>query len=305
MAHNPTNTIDFDAARLQRLSEPSPTQHQPLTLPELRQQLSQALQSSLELERILNLYLQNLQRLIPMSGLSYQHDYLNASIKLGQRARHSSQYQLSHNGEGLGQITFERDQRFSEQELTQLEVLLASLLFPLRNALLYRSAVQRALSDPLTGAGNRIAMDQALEREVELSRRSQQPLSLLMLDIDFFKRINDTYGHTVGDQAIKAVANTLKANLRNIDMLFRYGGEEFLVLLNNTSSEAAVQVGERLRQAVQDWRYQEQDITFSLSISLGCATLRPGENAASLQQRADEALYRAKHQGRNRLQLAC
>ena len=97
---------------------------------------------------------------------------------------------------------------------------------------------------------DRIAMDQVLQREVDLARRNLQPLSLLMPDIAHFKQINDSHGHALGDEVLKAVAQTLKNQLRNIDMVFRYGGEEFLVVLANTCREAAALVGERLRYAV-------------------------------------------------------
>src|SRR5690606_5276548 len=223
--------------------------------------------------------------------------------ELGERASHSASYRLSHEGEYLGELIFRRQKRFSEQELAQLESLLASLLYPLRNALLYRSALQSALRDPLTNAGNRIAMDQALQREVDLARRNLHPLSLLMVDIDHFKSINDSYGHAMGDEVLKAIAQTLKSLLRNIDMVFRYGGEEFLILLSGTSREGAALVGDRLRMAAMQMQDKHPELP-EVSISLGCASLLPGESADSLLRRADMALYVAKREGCNRLTMA-
>jgi diguanylate cyclase (GGDEF)-like protein len=204
----------------------------------------------------------------------------------------------------LGELVFRRNQRFSEQEQGNLESLLSTLLFPMRNALLYRAATQSALRDPLTDTGNRIAMDQTLEREIEMSRRHSQPLSLLMLDIDHFKQINDTYGHSAGDEVLKAVAASIKNQLRNVDMVFRFGGEEFLILLSNTSREAAAMVGERLRFAAQAQDYVAEGKMIELTVSIGCSTLLPGESAESLLRRADSALYVAKREGRNRLAMA-
>jgi diguanylate cyclase (GGDEF)-like protein len=303
---NPSNTIDFDAAKLQRLGYASRGQHllKPTSLAQLRQQLSLQLQTSLEVDRILGLFFQEIQRLVPLNALSYQLAACDLRLELGERANHSAGYRLSHEGEYLGELTFRRSQRFSEDELGQLESLLASLLFPLRNALLYRTALQSALRDPLTDTGNRIAMSQSLQREVDLARRSLLPLSVLMLDIDHFKTINDRFGHATGDEVLKAVAAALKGSLRNIDMIFRYGGEEFLVLLANTSREAAQLVGERLRLAVLGLQYLEEGRALELSISLGCATLLPGESSESLQRRADSALYVSKREGRNRLSMA-
>ena len=304
--HNQSNTIDFDAAKLQRLGYAGRLQKslKPVSLAQLRQQLSLRLQTSLEAERILELFYSEVQRLVPLSSLSYQLASCDLRLELGERANHSAGYRLNHDGEFLGELTFRRNVRFSEDELGQLESLLASLLFPLRNALLYRAAVQSALRDPLTETGNRIAMQQTLKREVDIARRTLQTLSVLMVDIDHFKRINDTHGHLIGDQALKAVASALKESLRNVDMVFRFGGEEFMVLLSNTNREAASMVGERLRMAVLGIQYLVENRAIELSVSLGCSTLLPGESMESLLRRADNALYVSKRDGRNRLSMA-
>lgn len=301
-----TNTIDFDAAKLQRLGFASTRARspRPVSLAQLRQRLSLQLQTSLDAERILKLFFSEIQHLVSLDALAYHHQISDLRLELGERAGHSAAYRLSHEGEYLGELIFRRKLRFSDEELALLESLLASLLFPLRNALLYRAAIQSALRDPLTNTGNRIAMDQVLLREVELARRNLQPLSVLMLDLDHFKQINDKHGHSAGDEALQAVAATLKDQLRNVDMVFRYGGEEFLVLLSGTGREAAGLVGERLRHAVLELQCLAQGRPIELSISLGCASLLPGESAESLLRRADSALYIAKRDGRNRLTMA-
>ena len=301
-----SNTIDFDAAKLQRLGFTG-TRKLPLKpagLVELRHQLSLQLQTSLDVERILNLFFREVQRLVPLDALAFQHPSHDLRLELGERAPHSAGYRLSHEGEYLGELIFRRKQRFAENELIQLESLLASLLFPLRNALLYRTALQSALRDPLTDTGNRIAMEQVLQREVDLARRNLQPMSVLMVDIDHFKRINDNHGHALGDEVLKAVAQTLKNQLRNIDMVFRYGGEEFLIVLSGTSRESAALVGERLRFAVMELQCLDAGHPIDVSISLGCSSLLPGESVESLLRRADNALYIAKREGRNRLNMA-
>ena len=301
-----TNAIDFDSAKLQRLGfgQQPPILERPVSVAQLRQQLNMQLQTSLEPQRILGLFYREIQRLVPLDALSYQHKSSDLRLEFGLRGHHSISYSLSHEGEHLGELIFRRNQRFSEQEQANLESLLAALLFPMRNTLLYRAATQSALRDPLTDTGNRIAMDQTLQREIELARRHMQPLSLLMLDIDHFKQINDTHGHSAGDDVLKAVAASIKNQLRNVDMVFRYGGEEFLILLSNTSREAAALVGERLRCAAQTEDYPADGCTVELTVSLGCSTLLPGESAESLLRRADSALYVAKREGRNRLTMA-
>jgi diguanylate cyclase (GGDEF)-like protein len=301
-----TNAIDFDSAKLQRLGfGQQPTLiERPASLSQLRQQLSLQLQTSLEPQRILGLFFREIQRLVPLDALTYEHKPSDLRLEFGLRGHHSISYSLSHEGEHLGDLVFRRNQRFSEQEQGNLESLLSALLYPMRNALLYRAATQSALRDPLTDTGNRIAMDQTLQREIKMSRRHLQPLSLLMLDIDHFKLINDNHGHSAGDDVLKAVAASIKNQLRNVDMVFRFGGEEFLILLSNTSREAAAMVGERLRFAVQAENYLADGHVIELTVSLGCSTLLPGESAESLLRRADSALYVAKREGRNRLAMA-
>ncbi|RON16536.1 GGDEF domain-containing protein [Pseudomonas frederiksbergensis] len=301
-----TNAIDFDSAKLQRLGfgQQPPLLERPVSLAQLRQALGLQLQTSLEPQRILGLFFREIQRLVPLDALSYEHPSSDLRLQFGSRGHHSISYSLSHEGEQLGELVFRRNQRFSEQEQGSLESLLSTLLFPMRNALLYRAATQSALRDPLTDTGNRTAMDQTLQREIEMSRRHSQPLSLLMLDIDHFKHINDTYGHSAGDEVLKAVAASIKNQLRNVDMVFRFGGEEFMILLSNTSREAAAMVGERLRFAVQAQDYVAEDKMIELTVSIGCSTLLPGESAESLLRRADSALYVAKREGRNRLAMA-
>ena len=301
-----TNAIDFDNAKLQRLGfgQQPPLLERPVSLAQLRQELGLQLQTSLEPQRILGLFFREIQRLVPLDALSYEHQPSDLRLLFGARGHHSISYSLSHEGEQLGELVFRRNQRFSDEEQGHLESLLSALLFPMRNALLYRAATQSALRDPLTDTGNRIAMDQTLHREIEMSQRHSQPLSLLMLDIDHFKQINDTYGHSAGDDVLKAVAASIKNQLRNVDMVFRFGGEEFLILLSNTSREAAAMVGERLTFAAQAQDYVAEGKMIELTVSIGCSTLLPGESAESLLRRADSALYVAKREGRNRLAMA-
>ncbi|MDO7926520.1 GGDEF domain-containing protein [Pseudomonas sp. KFB-139] len=298
--------IDFDTAKLQRQgfrNRPAASLP-PVDLPRLTQQLSLQLQSSLEAEKILGMFFRGVQRLVPLSALIYEHPRSDLHMQLGEDAEHKAHYTLRHKNECLGYLVFQRSNAFSEQELSELESLMTCLLYPMKNALLYRIAMQSALRDPLTNTGNRIAMDQNLLRETEVSHRNKQPLSLLMLDIDHFKNVNDNYGHKTGDEVLRIIAHTLKAQLRNIDRVFRYGGEEFVIVLANTDRDCAAMVGERLRQAVLELEFHECNTALNITISLGCSTLLPAESADSLLRRADNALYVAKREGRNRLTMA-
>ncbi|GAB7533028.1 GGDEF domain-containing protein [Pseudomonas sp. 3A(2025)] len=275
----------------------------PMDLAQLRLHLAQQLQTSLEADRILTLFFQSLQPYLTLDGLLYSHTASDLQLQLGENSTEVSSYSLSHEGESLGQLTLHRQQPLDDTQRDELEDLSGCLLYPLRNALLYRMAIQNAMRDPLTETGNRVAMEQTLSREAEASLRHRQPLSLLMLDIDHFKRINDTHGHFNGDHVLKIIAQTLKSQVRNVDRVFRYGGEEFVIILANTDRDTAALVGERLRQAVQDLDFSSLG-NLRPSISLGCSTLLPAESTDSLLRRADSALYVAKREGRNRMMMA-
>ena len=165
-----------------------------------------------------------------------------------------------------------------------------------------------ALVDPLTGVGNRRAFDQALDREWHRAHRTQGSLGLLMIDIDFFKRMNDTYGHQRGDECLAQAAAALRRSLpRASDLVARYGGEEFACILPGTDRAGVLEVGERLRAAVAALQieHSQSDHRF-LSVSVGataCRVLAQG-GLSKLIQKADEALYEAKRKGRNRVEFA-
>lgn len=156
-------------------------------------------------------------------------------------------------------------------------------------------------TDALTGIQNRRAFDESLRQAWSLSARIGQPLSVLMVDIDHFKAINDEDGHDAGDEALKSIARTLRENIRASDLLFRYGGEEFAVLLPATQHDAALLVAEKLRKAVSDARHNGRSITVSIGLATDAAHA-PGTPEAALVHAADAALYRAKNAGRNRVE---
>lgn len=155
-----------------------------------------------------------------------------------------------------------------------------------------------ATTDPLTGLRNRRAFDAHMAQELAIVQRRGTPLSLLMLDVDHFKRVNDTIGHDGGDRVLQAIAGHLKACARTVDVVARVGGEEFAVILPSTGEAGAHEVGERMRKAVEDGPWPEMPVT----ISVGTATLVEGEDAERIYGRADAALYAAKQAGRNRVQ---
>ncbi len=164
---------------------------------------------------------------------------------------------------------------------------------------------QLATTDPLTGIGNRRRMTEQINRELDRVRRLGHPLSLLMADIDHFKNVNDQYGHEAGDRVIIAVAKALAEGVRNIDMASRFGGEEFVLLMPETSIEVATSAAERLRQHIAELEVLgDKGESIRFTISIGVATALAGntmDTPSTLVSRADKALYQAKDAGRNRV----
>ena len=163
-----------------------------------------------------------------------------------------------------------------------------------------------AAFDDLTGVYNRRSMFHHLEAELSRCRRYGRSLGVLMVDIDDFKRVNDEYGHLVGDQALRWVATTLQNELRSMDFLCRYGGEEFCAILPETNRPGVLRAGERLRAAIERTLFSQSDVQLSLSISVGGASWssEAGAEFPDLMARADAALLEAKRNGRNQVRVA-
>lgn len=198
---------------------------------------------------------------------------------------------------------------FSERDLKTVSTFLEHT-GPLmaRNEILERALLLEELSvtDPLTGLYNRRFLEQRLEEEVGRCARKPQPLSVILLDLDHFKQYNDRNGHLAGDQALRRIAQLLKSSAREVDIVTRYGGEEFCVLLPATSKREALLVAERMRRSIEKAPFAAgpERPPCSLTSSFGIATA-PGDGLQPqvLLNAADMALYQAKHQGRNRVVL--
>jgi diguanylate cyclase (GGDEF)-like protein len=162
---------------------------------------------------------------------------------------------------------------------------------------------QLSVTDGLTELFNHRHIHELLQEEFERSNRSGEPIAVSMLDLDHFKRVNDTHGHPTGDVILYETAQILRDTAREIDMPGRYGGEEFIVILPNTTEDAAAHLAERIRQRVLDHVFRDEDTEVHMTLSCGVASF-PGEgidSPESLLKRADEALYAAKEGGRNRM----
>ncbi|HEU4656187.1 MAG TPA: diguanylate cyclase [Capillimicrobium sp.] len=171
----------------------------------------------------------------------------------------------------------------------------------LRAQLLAREATleQLAYNDELTGLWNRRFMQRRLSAELRAADRHDRTLSVALVDIDHFKDVNDRHGHAAGDAVLVAVAQRLRDATREEDVVGRWGGEEFLVLLPDESAEGAVTAADRIRESVGALPIETPEATVSVTVSVGCATFRPGDDSDLILRRADRALYAAKRAGRD------
>jgi len=266
--------------------------------------ISTALQTTIEFNELIPVFSQKIQPLILHNSYEYRHSELEVVVAQGIQARHQCCYTLKIEERYLGELTLTRRQRFSKTDMQLLERLLCCLVYPLRNAVLFYQALQMAYTDPLTKVRNRASFMDSLQRETLFAERGAIPLSAIFLDIDHFKAINDGYGHDCGDFVLTAIAQTLKACVRGCDMIFRYGGEEFVILLSNTDSAGAELLAERIRQHIEHETLAYGLDVLNVTASLGVATWRHDDTLTTFIKRADDAMYRAKRCGRNRVVVA-
>ncbi len=196
--------------------------------------------------------------------------------------------------------------RFTKSARTDFfENFAAVVAICIENATNIQRLKRQGLTDPLTGVNNRRYFDQRLNEETGVAKRTQAPLSCLLFDIDFFKNVNDSYGHQVGDEVLREVALLIRDQLRNSDVLSRYGGEEFVALLSRTDSKTAEDIAERIRQGIQEHSFSSvNNISFKVTVSIGVATYYPASKSQNMSGEklvgdADRCLYQAKHAGRN------
>jgi diguanylate cyclase (GGDEF)-like protein len=165
----------------------------------------------------------------------------------------------------------------------------------------YQIKIQtQATLDSLTELPNRRGFDLLAAQAIHEAQRETRPLTALLLDLDHFKALNDTYGHLAGDQVLIGFARDLESCLRHSDIVCRWGGEEFIVLLKDTDGETGLMIAEKIRRHVEQQRYTYNDSSLHLTVSIGLTTLQTDDTLHALLSRADHAMYRAKQSGRNR-----
>ena len=264
-------------------------------------QLSEKLCQILDIEALIGLFFDEIQRDIPHDSVTYSNLKPSIVILLGKPARHRMKYSLAVNDQQLGDITIARSHPFTAEEASLMEILIDRLVYPLRNASMYQLAMMSAFRDPLTGIHNRASLEQSLPREISLAQRHKTPLTLLVIDVDHFKQINDIHGHLVGDSVLRNLIKVLTHSVRTTDLVFRYGGDEFVVALSNTDINGARDVTERIRESVERYQFSVGNIQLLVRASIGMTALNASDTLESAFRRADKALLLAKREGRNQV----
>ena len=266
--------------------------------------ISSALQTTLEFTELISIFCSKIQMMIPHTGVVYSNDEFDLEYKKGIETKHFCTYTLTIEDQPLGELRLMRQQRFSDDEIQLLETLLCCLIYPLKNATLYKQAIKMAHTDPLTNTKNRAAFNDTIQREYDLANRNSNPLSLIFIDIDHFKSVNDTYGHECGDVVLSSIASRITESVRSSDIIFRYGGEEFVVLLSETNLDEAGVIAERIRSAIKNHTLAFDMKTLNITASLGVSSLKGNDTTDTFVNRADNAMYQAKMNGRNQVRLS-
>ena len=196
-----------------------------------------------------------------------------------------------------GQVGFKRN--FTEADTRFVTTLANQIAIAIENARMYNQMEELATKDGLTKLYNHSHFQEILAKEIKKAERYNRGLSLLMMDIDNFKEFNDFYGHQVGDEVLKKLAKFLKKEVRNADVVARYGGEEFAVILPETDAEGALQMGQRLNNAIKEMVIEYEDLELEITVSIGASTYHQGKSQKDLINDSDEALYRAKDRGKD------
>ncbi len=274
-------------------TKPSPENEETMAI------LVDQLNSSLEPNLIIEQFFKLLKARKLADGLIYKNLELNISQHIGQLSKHECNHEIESGETKLGYLSISRKKKYTHEEQSKLQRALFFIKNPLRNAFLHRKAIHAAIHDPLTKLYNRSTLAESLSREINRSNRYQKPLSILLIDLDDFKKVNDRFGHLVGDKILRFVAATVLDTLRETDIGFRIGGEEFLIILPNTNEIGGKILAERLRRKIEQSKSNNDKNKPNITASIGFAVYHSDESIGQFFSRADKALYSAKKKGKN------
>jgi len=253
--------------------------------------LLEQLQITLDIEKLLNIFAMEAAKYIDFSGLYFKYGSIRKTVRGSRQGKKERQFDLKINNEFIGVLTYAINTPISMSNFKILNELHQYLLYPLRNAISYSEAMQLARQDALTGLGNRRYFDEQLKRAMHSANRQHTRVGLIVCDLNKFKAINDTHGHKVGDDILIHFANALCASIRDSDSVFRFGGDEFAILVENASDNSLDIIDARLQQAIMNDALLAK---YQVTSALGACFMNRADDEHSFFERADQALYRQK-----------
>ena len=263
--------------------------------------LTNRLHTTLDIRHLLDSFIHEIRKALPCDGIEYRDDSVQLEIIDGVLSEHRVCYDIENLKEQLGKISFTREKAFRQDEIELLENMVAGLIQPLRNSLRYQRAIRFAQRDELTGLRNCSYYYDNVELEIQRAQRYNTEFSMLLIDLDDFNDINNLYSYRAGDAILVELAKRLEQVARGSDIVFRTGGDEYLVFLPNTSREEAMHVAERIRSSVNFEACLYGDRTINITLSIGVVTVLPDDTVFKLIDRGEKALFHAKILGKNRV----
>ncbi|MFT5760707.1 MAG: two-component system cell cycle response regulator [Alteromonadaceae bacterium] len=253
--------------------------------------LLEQLQTTLDLGKLLDIIAMEAARFINFSGLYFRSQEVSKSLRGSRKAKYERQFELKLNDEFIGTLSYSIDKPIGMIHYKDLQRIHQIIIYPLKNALQYHQAIQLAMQDGLTGLGNRRYFDEQLKRAMHNANRHHTQVGLVLGDLNKFKAINDTYGHSIGDQVLRQFSNILRSCIRDSDSTFRFGGDEFAIIVENASEYALDIIQSRIKNALKTNVLLAK---YQVSCSLGTTFMNRADNEHTFFERADQALYRQK-----------
>lgn len=254
------------------------------------------LQTTLNIDEILNIYADYAKQIINFSGIQFHSTQGVTQVAQSDNSTSPYSFDLDINNEHLGQLVY-----FSQYPLTgninaKLTGLHNALVYPLRNAIMYSRVLKLATKDTLTGLNNRSQFNDILFEKLERCRRQHRSFSLMLLDLDNFKQVNDNFGHKVGDDVLKEFSAVLQTSIRGTDCVFRFGGDEFAILIDDPEFITNKVIAQRIMRLVEESNIMSK---YQVTTSIGYTLVNSHDCEDEVFSRADKGLYKAKASGRN------
>ena len=275
--------------------------HKQESLESSASKLMKRLQCSMQPEILLKIFHQEISKQLPVCGLTFYGQHQILTITETEQKVSSLSLELTIEDSTLGRLQFNLKQSIAEIQKEYIKQLTQLLTFPLRNALDYQEMKKLAFNDQLTGLANRHHFSIAFKNSIRNSISHRRSFALLVLDLDGFKTVNDKLGHQTGDLVLTTFSQVLSDCLRETDQVFRYGGDEFTIILNDAADASVPQIVERIQNQMAANALLSE---LNISCSIGSARYQTDDNLYSLFERADRALYRAKNKGDNCLEMS-